>query len=128
MYCTKCGAPNDDNAFACTSCGQPLRPPQAPGPRPNIPTYLVHSILVTLLCCLPFGIVGIVYAAQVDSKITAGDINGALESSRKAKNWTLAGFICGLVIIVVWLAFAGFMMLNARGTMGPQHFQTFPSN
>ena len=119
MYCTKCGASNDDNAFACTNCGQPLRPPQPPGPRPNIPTYLVHSILVTLFCCLPFGIVGIVYAAQVDSKITAGDINGALESSRNARNWVLAAFICGLIAVLAglaWTAFVGSTLLHYQAT------------
>ena len=39
----------------------------------NIPNYLVQAILTTLFCCLPFGIVAIVYAAQVNTKIEAGD-------------------------------------------------------
>ncbi len=113
MFCPKCGTQNDDVAVTCANCGQALRsqPAPAPGARPDVPTYLVHSILATLFCCLPFGIVGIVYAAQVDSKVSAGDINGALDSSRKAKNWTLAAFICGLVGIVAWLAFVGVAVL-----------------
>src|SRR5207237_6484686 len=33
----------------------------------DVPSYLVQSILATLFCCMPFGIVAIVYAAQVSS-------------------------------------------------------------
>jgi len=41
----------------------------------------VQAILCTLFCCLPFGIVAIVFAAQVDGKLAAGDYNGAVYSS-----------------------------------------------
>src|SRR3546814_12888831 len=50
-----------------------------PPARPK--NWLVESILVTLFCCLPFGIVGIVYAASVHGKYDAGQYNEALESS-----------------------------------------------
>ncbi|MES2882212.1 MAG: CD225/dispanin family protein, partial [Bacteroidota bacterium] len=43
-----------------------ILPPQQPK------NWLVESILVTIFCCLPFGIVGIVNAAQVNSKFAAG--------------------------------------------------------
>lgn len=46
--------------------------------------WLVESILVTIFCCLPLGIVGIVNASQVSSKFATGDHNGALEASRNA--------------------------------------------
>ncbi len=51
---------------------------------PQIPNHLVWAILATLFCCLPGGIVSIVYAAQVNGKIAAGDIAGARDSSDKA--------------------------------------------
>ena len=35
---------------------------------PHVPNYLVHAILVMIFCCQPFGVVAIVYAAQVDGK------------------------------------------------------------
>ncbi len=54
---------------------------------PHVPNYLVHAIVVTVLCCLPAGIAAIVYAAQVNSKLNAGDYGGALACSRKAKKW-----------------------------------------
>lgn len=50
--------------------------------------YLIQSILITLFCCQPFGIVGIVFASQVNSKYSAGDYKGALQASKEAKKWT----------------------------------------
>jgi hypothetical protein len=86
-----------------------MPPPQQPEaqvsyPPPHaqvlVPNYLVPAILTTLFCCLPFGIVSIVYAAQVNGKLEAGDRAGALESSRKAKMWAWISFGTGLVLIV----------------------------
>jgi len=97
MYCRKCGNPNEDNAYKCVRCGEVLQPGMAPGAAPRkIPNYLAQSILVTLLCCLPFGIPAIVYAAQVNTKVQAGDIDGALSASSKAKMWAWISFGVGL--------------------------------
>jgi len=71
-----------------------------PGPVSSdakIPTYLVQSILTTCFCCMPFGIVAIVYAAQVDSKQSVGDYEGARRSSDSAKMWCW-------VSVGVWVA------------------------
>ena len=67
----------------------------------KIPNYLVQAILVTLCCCLPGGIVAIVYAAQVNSKQTAADIAGAQESSNKAKMWCWISFGVGIVVSLI---------------------------
>jgi hypothetical protein len=75
---------------------QPLS--QLPVPRPK--NWLVESILVTIFCCLPLGIVGIVFSSQVNSKYDAGDIQGALKSSKDAGTWTKVGFFIGLGILV----------------------------
>ncbi len=63
--------------------------------------YLVQAILVTLCCCLPFGIASIVYAAQVNGKYAAGDVEGAYESARKAKMWFWWGLGIGLIVNVL---------------------------
>jgi hypothetical protein len=72
-----------------------------------IPNRLVWAILTTLFCCLPLGIVSIVYAAQVDGKRAAGDIAGAREASRKAGWWALWSVIAGPVLIGLWILFFG---------------------
>ena len=69
----------------------------------DVPNYLVQAILTTIFCCLPLGIVSIVYAAQVNGKVAAGDRAGALESSRNARMWAWIAFGSGLVLIVGYL-------------------------
>lgn len=76
----------------------------APPAKP--PNYLVWAILATLFCCLPFGIVSIVYAAQVDGKFSGGDYAGAMESSRKAKNWALASCLSAVGIGILYIILA----------------------
>jgi len=65
---------------------------------------------VTLFCCLPFGIVSIVYAAQVNTKLAAGDYAGAVDASQKAKTWSMWSFIIGLLF---GLAYFGLMVIGA---------------
>lgn len=64
--------------------------------------YLVESILVTIFCCLPFGIVGIVFASQVNSKFSSGDYHGAQEASENAKKWMKWGLFSGIAIILLY--------------------------
>ncbi len=66
-------------------------------------TWLLESILVTILCCLPFGIVGIVNASKVESKFYAGDIEGANRASQEAGKWTKIGFWVGLAVGIIYL-------------------------
>ena len=102
MYCTHCGVWNADEAESCYQCGNPM--PVQPAAVPQvIPNHLMEAILVTLCCCVPFGIPAIVYAAQVSGKVAAGDIAGALESSRKAKMWSWIGFGAGVGIGLLYL-------------------------
>ena len=54
-----------------------------PGTTEKIPNYLVPAI-ISAVCCFPLGIISIVFAAQVNSKVAAGDIPGAMDASKKA--------------------------------------------
>ena len=122
MYCPNCGAQNSEDATYCANCGNELRrietprvdvppPPQpetqtqysAQSPQQDVPNYLVQAILTRIFCCLPFGIVSIVYAAQVNGKVAAGDRAGALQSSRNARMWAWISFGSGLVLGVGYL-------------------------
>jgi Interferon-induced transmembrane protein/zinc-ribbon domain len=105
MYCTTCGQTRPDDATACPNCGQ--RVPQFGAP-PNIPNYLVQSILVTLCCCLPLGIVAVIYSAQVNGKLVAGDVAGAQSASDKAKMWAWIAFGLGILINLLGVAFQFF--------------------
>ena len=99
MYCTSCGSPRADTATVCPNCGAavqhyPVQPP--------VNNYLVPAILVTLCCCLPGGIVAIVYAAQVNSKLAGGDISGAMDASRNAKMWCWIAAGAGLLLGIAY--------------------------
>jgi hypothetical protein len=95
-------------------------PPVAPGgasygtPAPGqpVPNYLIQSIIVTLCCCLPLGIVAIVFAAQVNSKLAAGDIAGAREASAKAKMFCWIAFGIGIVACLIWMVTGGMAVLQ----------------
>lgn len=67
------------------------------------PTYLVWSILATLLCCLPLGVVGIVYATQVENEWNLGKYAEAYKKSRLAKNWTIASAVTGVLSGLIYL-------------------------
>lgn len=80
---------------------------QETGPKPPR-TWLLESILVTLFCCLPFGIVGIVYAAKVDSAYTRGAFSDATRYSKQAGKWTRIGFWLGLSVGIIYIIIAMF--------------------
>jgi Interferon-induced transmembrane protein len=80
-----------------------------------IPNHLVWAILTTLFCCLPAGIVSIVYAAQVNGKLAAGDIAGAQDSAAKAKKWAIWSAIAWVVVVVLYVLF--FVVLGGMGAM-----------
>jgi len=68
-----------------------------------VPNYLVQAILTTIFCCLPLGIVSIVYAAQVNGNVAAGGRAGALESPAKARRWAWISFGVGIVLGIGYL-------------------------
>lgn len=78
--------------------------PQQNSYRPTVPkNWLVESILVTIFCCLPFGIAGIVNASQVNSRYAAGDYEGAERASKEAGKWTKIAFFIGLGLLALYL-------------------------
>ena len=134
MNCPNCGTSNLDTASICANCGRPMTaaPPSPPpvyqatytppAPQgsasygapagPAIKNYLLQSILVTICCCLPLGIVAIIFSAQVNSKLAAGDIAGAQEASSRAKMCVWIAVILGLVGMVAGLLINGAAILH----------------
>ncbi len=66
-----------------------------PPPKPN--NCLVWSILVTIFCCLPFGIVAIVKSSQVDTLWTSGNYDAARKAADEAETWCIIAAVCGAV-------------------------------
>jgi hypothetical protein len=111
MYCRKCGTPNSDAAGQCARCGELLQAL----PSERIENNLVLAIVVTVLCCLPCGIVGIVYAAQVNPKAMTGDLAGARESAQRAKLWSYWGLGLGFALYAVYALFFVMNILSEAG-------------
>lgn len=80
--------------------------------------WLVESILVTILCCLPLGIVGIVNATKVESLWNTGQREAALKASQEAGKWVKIGFIAGLVVIGLYILLMIFGVVASVGLGG----------
>jgi hypothetical protein len=81
----------------------PYENPSLQGISENVPNYLVQSILVTLCCCPPLGLVAIVYAVQVNSMLAVNNVAGARLRSRKAKIWCWIALGCGIALSIYFI-------------------------
>lgn len=100
-----------ENPYAASDSSS-YGPPQIL-PAHEVPNHLALSIAATLLslcfCCIPFGIVPLIFSVQVNSKLAAGDYSGAQSASATAKLWS---WICIGVALVVF-AFSALVNLGA---------------
>jgi hypothetical protein len=90
----------------------PAGSPLAMSPAAQINNYLVPAILVTLCCCLPGGVVAIIYAAQVNTKLQTGDVAGAEAAAKNAKMWCWIGLGGGVVVAVIYGLLSSVAILN----------------
>lgn len=80
------------------------QPDNAQDQRPPKPdNYLVWAILTTLFCCLPFGIVSIVYSSKVDTLYYAGDYINAQQAADNAKKWAIWSALSSIIVFVLAL-------------------------
>ena len=89
-------------------------PPEPPTVKRAMPkTWLVESILVTLFCYLPFGVIGIVNASKVDTLYLNGDYEQAVIRSNNAKKWCLWALFSAIAFWVLYLLVIGMLALTA---------------
>ena len=102
MFCSECGNQINDKAVVCPRCGVPVAgKANAAAGTANVPNHMVGAILSTIFCCVIGGVVAIVYATQVNTKLAQGDITGAQAASRAAMGWIIANVCVGLVVSVL---------------------------
>jgi len=75
---------------------QEWTPPPPSGTPDKVPNYLIPAI-ISALCCFPLGIISIIFAAQVNGKVAAGDTAGALDAAKKAKLFSIIFIALGVV-------------------------------
>ena len=99
-----------DNQYQFPNQQQPSyqQPSYFQGQRPPKPNnHLAWAILSTIFCCLPLGIVSIVYSSKVDGLYNAGDIKGAYDAANKASSYALWGTIIGVICIICGICAGG---------------------
>ncbi len=73
--------------------------------------WLIESVLVTIFCCLPLGIVGIILALLVDTLWKEGHNEAAERLSLEAGRWVKYGVIFGVIALILYflLLSSGFL-------------------
>jgi len=110
--CPECGSPNDETLTRCARCNARLpRSADPDGQRPtpdDVEPVKSHTGLVVLatLLFVPFGLVAVVQAAQVNGWYAAGQHDRAERASQLARRWAQAGIIAGLIINPLLIAAA----------------------
>ncbi|KAK2816529.1 hypothetical protein Q7C36_022800 [Tachysurus vachellii] len=69
------------------------------------PTYLAWSIFNTLCCCLPIGIIAIVFSCRTDTANTIGDSPRANAHSSMAKKLNIAALVIGIIFLILYIIF-----------------------
>ena len=84
-------------------------PPPAGGGSATVPNNLVWSIIAIVVsviaCCLPHGLISLIFALQVNKKAAAGDTAGAMQAAKNAKLWAIISIAVSVVWFVIALVF-----------------------
>lgn len=73
-------------------------------------SYLAWAIVVTILCCLPAGVVSIVYSSRVKAYVNAARYAEARRYSERAQWWLAVSVVAGLVEWVAMMLWWPFML------------------
>ena len=101
MYCKNCGKEISNDAVTCPSCGEPMK--KAENPLPEIDSHMTGAILVTLFCCMPFGIISILKASKVSGFVVAGNYEQAYKYAKEADKWIKISLFCGIICYIFYV-------------------------
>ncbi|MFB9057550.1 CD225/dispanin family protein [Mariniflexile ostreae] len=85
-------------------------------PRPS--NYLALAIISTILCCLPTGIVSIIYASKVNSAYEDGQYAEAVKASKNAKIWGIVSIGIAFFGIIIYFLFFGLVLFGTLLSSG----------
>lgn len=69
----------------------------------DVDNYMLPALLTTLFCCMPFGVVALIYAGKVNEAKEEDDLEVALEASRKARRWYRRSVFTSLSLLAIYL-------------------------
>ena len=76
---------------------------ERPAPPPLPANDLAVALSTPIFCCLPFGVVSIVYATQVESLYLQGRYEEAVDKSNKAFKWAIASAATIAAIMMLYV-------------------------
>ena len=79
--------------------------PEEPGKqKPAMPNnYLALSIITTVLCCVPLGIVAVIKSSKVESLYLTGHYEEAKKASEDAKKWSIIGILLSVIGVGLYI-------------------------
>ncbi|KAM9114280.1 proline-rich transmembrane protein 1-like [Pangshura tecta] len=86
-----------------------------PPPPANETDYLGYSIFTLLFCCLPLGIVALVYSVQTRDANRSGNIALAQRSSRMAWIFNNTALGVGIAVLIAWVTIVIIVSLSTNG-------------
>lgn len=105
MFCPKCGFENPEGNQFCSRCGTPFAAgynatgynPYTPVPHYDNGGLIAWSIITILLCTIP-GIVGLIYAININKCNTVEEQTKKIST---CKTWCTVGTILGILAVIV---------------------------
>jgi len=104
-FCSACGVKTKADQIMCIECGASPNAAHFPGTSQTVDNQMVKAVLVSVLCCLPFGIIAIIKSSEVNGKLAAGDVVGAQMSASSSSNWSNMGMMFGLIFGLLYFIF-----------------------
>ncbi|MBR2586488.1 MAG: CD225/dispanin family protein [Thermoguttaceae bacterium] len=108
-FCRGCGTALNPEQVLCVRCGTPVQAGQdqygSDGNGEDVPNYLVWAILEALFCCIPCGVIGIIYAVGANSAAETGNCALGRKRARAAKYWLIAGMVLAILAIILGVFF-----------------------
>ncbi|UJR24144.1 hypothetical protein I4U23_027110 [Adineta vaga] len=76
----------------------------------QVESYLAWSVINILCCCLCLGFVACYFSSEVDAAKKRGDLQGALNASRSARNMNIITTVVGVIVLTIYgLYFGGIL-------------------
>ena len=98
MFCQKCGIDlGESQESLCLECKEKSL-------NSEVKDYTIYSVLSMVLCCVPFGVVSLIYSSKAAMLVKNGKTSEAEEMSQKAKNWAIAAAITGFILTSIYIA------------------------
>lgn len=87
-------------------------PPGMYGPAPdnNLVIAIIATVVSVVFCCIPHGLVSLIFATQVNKKASIGDMQGAVNAAKQAKTWGIISIVVSCAGLIIGIFFG---VLNA---------------